>query len=106
MSTLIPVYSSVTRTLFSLLRSEHTSDQIAVETHRKRQSAINRQAECIEAAVASVLVVYIGWICFRGWHFEEAIVTTQHMFHGSLLVLAAALGGKLFWVVWSRLRSG
>ena len=103
---LIPVYSTKTRSLFSLLRSEKASNHISADASSARQSEINRQAECIEAAVASVLVVYIGWICFRGWYFEEPIFIAEHMFHGSLLLLAAALGGKLFWVIWSRLRSG
>ena len=103
---LIPVYSTITRSLFSLLRSDKASGHIAADASSDRQSEINRQAECIEAAVASVLVVYIGWICFRGWYFEEPIFALEHMFRGSLLVITAALGGKLFWVIWSKLRSG
>ena len=105
MSSFSPVVSRLTRTVYSVLRSDRISNSTHAEQKSTKQRAIIRQAICIEAAVASTLIIYIGWRCFRGWFFAEPIITSDNILLGSVLVLVAALGAKLFWIVWSTLHS-
>ena len=105
MSSISPVAVKLTRTFYVAFRSGRFANQ----THAGQKSKVLQPAigpaVCIEAAVAVTLVTYIGWVCFRGWYFEEPIVTSDHMIMLSLLILVAALGAKLFWIAWSTVDS-
>jgi len=104
-SSFSPVVLRLTRTVFSVLRSERISDAAHTEQRNTKKRAVIRQAVCIEAAVAFTLIFYIGWLCFRGLVFEEPVITSDSMLLGSVLVLVAALGAKLFWIVFSAFQS-
>jgi len=95
-----PVTSKLTHILYSDLGSNRLS-QTRLDEEKIVSPPIIGQAVCIEAAVAFTLVFYIGWICLRGWYFEVPIITSEQMTMLSILILVAALGAKLFWVVWS-----
>ena len=99
------IASKLTRTFYTALRSDRFSAPARVEENKKVRRSIVGQAACIETAVAITLVVYIGWVCIRGWYFEQPIVTLDHMLIGSFLVLVAALSAKLFWMAWSKINS-
>lgn len=105
MSSIGPVAAKLTRTLYIAFGSDRFTNQPHVEQQRKAQRPTIGSAVCIEAAVAVTLVLYIGWVCFRGLYFEEPVVTSDHMIMLSLLILAAALGARLFWIVWSTIDS-
>ncbi len=105
MSSRSAVVSKLNHTVFSVLRSERYSSHTHEGRNTSKQRRIIRQAIFIEAAVASTLIVYITWVCFRGWYFKVPIVTHTSVLLGSVLVLFAALGAKLCWIVWSALQS-
>ena len=105
MSSFSPLVSRLSYAVFCVLRSVRLTDQTHADKQSIRQRAVIRQAICIEAAVASTLVVYIGWLCIRKWFFEELIITPDNMLRGCVFVLVAALGAKLFWIVWSTCQS-
>lgn len=105
MSSRSAVVSNLNHTVLSVLRSERYSSHTHEGRKTSKQRGIIRQAIFIEAAVAATLIVYIAWVCFRGWYFKEPIVTPDSMLMGSVLVLIAALSAKLCWIVWSTLQS-
>lgn len=99
------VVSKLTRTLYSVLRTDRVSDRPGVDGKKNARPDIIGQAVCIETAVAVTLVGYLSWICFRGWFFKEPVITSDHMIMISLLILVAALGAKLVWIAWSTIYS-
>lgn len=105
MSSFSPVTSKLTRTFYCAHRSNRFSHRTYAEQSDTSRRAIIGQAVCIEVAVAFTLIAYIGWVCFRGWFFEEPIITSDHMIMLSVLILMAALGARLFWIAWSTIDS-
>ena len=105
MSSFSPVTSKLTRTFYCAHRSNRFSHRTYAEQSDTSRRAIIGQAVCIEVAVAFTLIAYIGWVCFRGWFFEEPIITSDHMIMLSVLILTAALGARLFWIAWSTIDS-
>jgi len=101
MNSISPVVARLTYAVFSVLRSVRISNRRHAEKQRTNQRTVFLQAICIEFAVASTLFVYIGWLCFRKWYFDELIISSNNMLLGCILVLVAALGTKLRWISWS-----
>jgi len=99
-----PVVLRLASTVYCALKSERITDHSYAEKRNDQRRTVIRQGICIEAAVASTLFVYIAWLCFRKWYFEELIVTPDNMLRGCVFVLVAALGAKLCWVVWSKVQ--
>jgi len=97
-----PVKSIVTRAFYSAGLDRLSDRTHGGENNNAQRSTIGL-AVCVETAVAVTLIVYFGWICFRGWYFDEPIITSGHMFTASLLVVAAVLGAKLFWIACSKI---
>jgi len=95
------VIAKLSYTVFCVLRSVRISDRKPAEKQRVKQSTGYLQAICIEAAIAATLFIYIGWLCFRKWLFDELIITSNNILLGCLLVLVAALVTKLCWTIWS-----
>ena len=104
MGSFSPVVSRLAISVYCVLRSERISDHSYAEKRSNQRRAVIKQGICIEVAVASTLLLYIVWLCFRKWYFEELIITPDNMLRGCVFVLVAALGAKLFWVVWSKVQ--
>jgi len=105
MNSIGPVVAKLSFAVLCVLQSVHISNRRRAEKQSANRGIAYLQAICIEISVAFTLFIYAGWLCFQKWLSDELIITYNNMLLGCFLVLTAALGTKLCWIIWSAFQS-